>query len=557
VDARPPRVRVERGLEATMRDGTILRADAYRPGGGGPWPVLLARTPYGTQDPGVLSRLDPFGAADRGYLVVIQDCRGRFGSDGEWEPLTHEGDDGYDTVGWAANLPGADGRVAMYGPSYLGHAQWAAIRTRPPRLCAAVPAFTWSDPTDGLTTRGGVDELGLVTQWTLTLGFDVLRRRYAGNPPQLRRRLEALTTAVDGLVTHTYWELPAGDSPTLRRLGLPRPAAGHRPPDDVRIPTLVVAGWFDAFLQGSLDNHLRTREGGAPAALIVGPWSHDNQTSRIGDTDFGPTADGTRLHDGRSLLARELDWLDRQLGPGPDADPGVPPVLLFVMGADEWRGFAAWPPDATEVAWYLRDGATLSPDPPPSDSPPETFLHDAGDPVPTLGGALLLPPRFPAGPCDQRPVEQRDDVLVYTTAPMDTPLEVVGRIAVHLVADSTAPSTDWVARLCDVDGHGVSRNITDGVLRTAYTHGHRPTEHVIDLWSTAHTFLPGHRVRVQIASSCFPRWDRNLASADARDGIAASHPLPVARQRVYHDAARPSRILLPVLPATAGPDNRS
>ena len=521
MDTRPLGVRVERGLEATMRDGTILRADVYRPDGDGPWPVLLARTPYGKQDPGVLSRLDPISAAARGHLVVIQDCRGRFSSGGEWEPLTHEGDDGYDTVGWAADLHGSDRRVAMYGPSYLGYTQWAAIHTQPPELRAAVPEFTWSDPADGLITRGGAYELGLVTQWTLTLGFDVLERRYADDPTELRRRLEALNTA---LVSHTYWELPA-----LRRLGLPLPTADHRRPSDVRVPTLVVAGWFDTFLQGSLDNHLRTRDSGALAALIVGPWSHDNQTSRIGETDFGPTADGTRLDDGRPLLTRELDWLDRHLEP--DAEPDEPPVLLFVMGADEWRGFPAWPPDAVEVAWYLRAGATLSLDPPPPDSPPDTFHHDAGDPVPTLGGALLLTPQFPAGPCDQRPVEQRDDVLVYTTEPLESPLVVVGRIEVHLVAESAAPSTDWVARLCDVDGDGVSRNITDGVLRTPRGPG-RPGEHMIDLWSTAHAFLPGHRVRVQIASSCFPRWDRNLASA---------------RQTVYHDSARPSRIVLPVL----------
>jgi putative CocE/NonD family hydrolase len=540
-----PEVRAECGLEATMRDGTVLRADAYRPIGDDPRPVLLARTPYGKQDAGVLSRLDPIGAAARGYLVVIQDCRGRFRSDGRWEPFAREGTDGYDTIRWAATLPGSDGRVAMYGPSYLGYTQWAAIQARPPDLRAAVPAFTWSDPDDGLITRGGAYELGLVTQWTLTLGFDVLQRRHADDPAELRRRLEALNTALDDLVAHTYWELPADETPTLRRLGLTRPTATRRPATAGPIPTLTVAGWFDAFLQGSLDNYRAARDGGAPAALIVGPWSHDNQTGRVGETDFGPTADGARLDDRRSLSARELDWLDRHLKPGPGTEPGEPPVLVFVMGANEWRRFPAWPPDAVDVAWYLRSDAMLSPDPPPSDSPPDTFHHDPGDPVPTLGGALLLTPQFPAGPCDQRPVERRDDVLVYTSEPMRTPLEVIGRIKVHLVAASTASSTDWVARLCDVDGDGVSRNITDGVLRTPHAHADaagrgRPTEYVIDLWSTAHVFLPGHRIRVQLASSCFPRWDRNLA-------------LPVARQSVYHDIARPSRIILPVRPATAGP----
>ncbi|MEV6925318.1 CocE/NonD family hydrolase [Dactylosporangium sp. NPDC051485] len=552
MDTQPLDVTVASGLEATMRDGTVLCADTYRPAGDGPWPVLLTRTPYGRQDAGVLSRLDPIGAAARGYLVVIQDCRGRFGSQGRWEPLVHEGPDGYDTVRWAAALPGSDGRVAMYGPSYLGYTQWAAIRMLPPDLRAAVPEFTWADPGDGLITRGGAYELGLVTHWTLTLGFDVLQRRYADRPAQLQRHLEALHTALDGLVAHTYRELPAGEAPTLRRLGLPRPTAGHWSATPARIPTLTVAGWFDAFLQGSLDNHLSARAGGAPAALIVGPWSHDNQTRRIGDTDFGPIADAAALDGDRSLPQRELDWLDRRLRPGPDPEPEAPPVLLFVMGAGEWRRFPAWPPAAVEVAWYLRTGARLSPDAPPRpDSPPDSYEHDPGDPVPTLGGALLLAPQFPAGPCDQRPVEQRDDVLVYTSEPLRAALEVVGRITVHLFAESTAPSTDWVARLCDVGADGVSRNITDGVLRTGGSG--RTTEHVIDLWSTAHVFLPGHRIRVQIASSCFPRWDRNLAAAEGGEAPTA---LPRARQTVYHDAARPSRIILPALHERPAPSCR-
>jgi uncharacterized protein len=203
------------------------------------------------------------------------------------------------------------------------------------------------------------------------------------------------------------------------------------------------------------------------------------------------------------------------------------PVLLFVMGADEWRRLPSWPPESTEASWYLHGGGLLSPDSPQPDSPPDVFHHDPGNPVPTCGGGLLLTPQFPAGPVDQRQVEQRDDVLVYTSEPLTAPLEIIGRVAVHLVAASTSPTTDWVARLCDVDIDGVSRNITDGIMRTRQT---QATDILIDLWSTAHVFLPGHRIRVQIAGSCFPRWDRNLDAA---------------RQTVFHDAARPSRLVLP------------
>jgi hypothetical protein len=203
------------------------------------------------------------------------------------------------------------------------------------------------------------------------------------------------------------------------------------------------------------------------------------------------------------------------------------------MGTNQWRRFRSWPPESADVPWYLRAGGRLSLDVPEPDSPPDAYRHDPGNPVPTRGGALLMAPEFPAGPHDQRDVEERDDVLVYTTEPLDAPYEVIGRVRVHLVAESTAPSTDWVARLCDVDTGGVSRNIVDGILRT-----HRAQrEHVIDLWSTAHVFLPGHRIRVQIASSCFPRWDRNLGRAD---------------QTVYHDTARLSRVILPVVQTSPG-----
>jgi putative CocE/NonD family hydrolase len=561
-DQTPLEIEIELDLGATMRDGTVLRADAYRPTRGGPWPVLLARTPYGKQDATVLARLDPFGAARRGYLVILQDCRGRFRSDGHWTPLADESTDGYDTIGWAAKLPGADGRVGMYGPSYLGHTQWAAIEALPAALCVAVPGFTWSDPTDGLIARGGAYELGLVTHWTLTLGVNVLERRYANSPGELRRRLAALNTALDGLATGTYWELPADQAPTLRRLGLRTPTAGHPRDATAGVPTLAVAGWFDALLQGSIDNHLRARAGGAPAALIVGPWSHGNHTSRIGETEFGAVADAASVDDGGSLLTRELDWVGRYLKPERAAAASQPPVLVFVMGTNQWRRFHAWPPESVEVPWYLNAGRRLSLDPPESDSPPDAFRHDPADPVPTCGGALLMAPEFPPGPYDQRRVEERDDVLIYTSAPLREPLEVIGRITVHLVADSTAPSTDWVARLCDVDTNGVSRNITDGILRTQRTQrtqqpgthtGHRrpASAHVVDLWSTAHVFLPGHRIRLQIASSCFPRWDRNLGYPDAtaRGGadVVAQQPLTIAYQSVYHDTARPSRIILPVV----------
>jgi uncharacterized protein len=511
-----PSVDVAIDVEATMRDGTVLRADVYRPPSGGPWPVLLVRTPYDKQDPDILALLDPQAAVRRGYLVVIQDTRGRYRSEGSWEPLIHESDDGYDTVRWAARLPGANGIVGMYGPSYLGHVQWAALIAQPPELAAIVPEFTWSDPYDGLVARGGAYELGLITQWSSTLGSDVLPRDHTGQPigPPFPR-------IADGLAS-------------------------------IAAPTLTVAGWYDAFLQGSLDTYTGARDTGHPAALIVGPWSHNNQTSHIGETDFGAEASAGDVYDGSSLLSMELDWLDRHLkplkpdhtttpppsSPLPPSSP-PPPILIFVMGINEWRHLDHWPPPAVDTSWYLHTNSTLSETAPQPDEPADTYRHDPNNPVPTCGGALLLTDEFPAGPFDQHSIENRSDVLVYTSEPLENPLEVIGRVRAHIVAASTAPSIDWVVRLCDVDTNGISRNITDGILRAATAHAvaatattATPREHSVDLWSTAHVFLPGHRIRLHIASSSFPRWDLNPSDRPATASV-------------YHDTLRPSRIVLP------------
>ncbi|MFG1810544.1 CocE/NonD family hydrolase [Streptomyces sp. NPDC049040] len=526
--------------EAAMRDGAVLRADLYRPPpGGGPWPVLLARSPYGRRDPGVLARLDPPAAARRGFLVVVQDTRGRFGSDGDWEPLVHEYDDGHDTVRWAARLPGADGRVVMYGPSYLGHTQWAAIVAAPPELLAAAPEFTWADPRDGLVARGGATERGLLDQWTLGLGREVLRRTRTGRG--LARALAELTAVQDRLCAGE-WDPPA--RPSVLH-ALPRPGRPGGPPlravpadhTALRTPTLTVAGWYDAFLQGSLDNHAAARAAGHTAALIVGPWTHDDRTGRTRAHDFGPQAGEAALAGGSSLRDRTLDWLTAVLAgaphpgvapPGGGAAAAGTPVLVFVMGADEWRPLEQWPPPATPTPWYLRADAALSPVPPGPAEPPAGFLHDPADPVPTRGGALLLTSGYPAGPYDQRPVEARGDVLVHTGEALAGPLEVMGRVRATLTVGADAGPADWVVRLCDVAPDGTSRVLTDGVTRT-YAAGEREVR--VDLWSTAHVFRPGHRVRLQIAASSHPRWD-----------VAG----PPGTRTVFRDAARPSQVVLPL-----------
>jgi putative CocE/NonD family hydrolase len=551
---------IEFDVPAEMRDGTILRADVFRPAGDGSWPVLLVRSPYNKQDPRILGILDPLAAVRRGYLVVIQDTRGRYRSEGDWEPFRYERADGYDSVGWAAALPGANGSVGMYGPSYLGNAQWMAALGRPPQLKALVPAFTWADPYDGLFGRGGAIELGLSGSWSLQQGASLLARRWRDAPVERGERVADLVAEIDALATTTYWELPAGGFPAFARtdvpdLGYQRALADPSAADACRVaggysrvdlPTFNIAGWYDVFLQGSLDNHVAMSAAGRPTTLLVGPWSHGNQGPQQGEVNHGVAAGEGAVDLRASLGTLQLDWLDRWLKPAQPAAAGRSPVRIFVTGINRWRDEESWPlARAVDTPMYLRAGGGLSRAEPGVDERPDGYRYDPADPVVTHGGALLMSSEFPAGPFDQRRVEERPDVLVYTGERLDAELEVTGRVRVCLVAASTAPATDWVARLCDVDPSGVSRNLTDGIRRVTAPPG-EPVAHEIDLWSIGHVFRRGHRIRVQITSSNFPRWDRNLNTGEPAEVGTA---MVVAEQTVFHQAAWPSRIVLPVVPA--------
>src|SRR2546425_195460 len=437
------RIGGEIDLPARMRDGTTLRANVYRPEGDGPWPTLLTRLPYGKDDAGVLTVLDPVQAARRGFMVVIQDCRGRFASEGEWIPFWFEEQDGYDTVEWAARLPGSNRRVGMYGESYFGNTQWLAAVGQPPSLAAISPALTWSEPMDGLFRRGGAFELGVALPWSLQTGMNYLERAHRDIAPVIDEYDRLVEGGYDQAVLNRHG---LGDTGLFRSLDDPAFAARTRIAgrhSSVTVPSFHTAGWHDLFLQGTLDNYAAMSALGREARLLVGPWTHA--------TFADPTGD--------------------------EAD--------------------------------------------------SQFRHDPADPVPTHGGSHLMSPAFPAGPWDQSRIEQRDDVLVFTSAPLERELEVTGRVRAILHAESSDSSADWVVRLCDVHPDGRSLNLCDGILRAG---GGVPE---IDLWSTSNLFLKGHRLRVQVTSSCFPRWDRN----------------PIAgERRIHHDASRPSYIDLPVVP---------
>jgi uncharacterized protein len=553
------RVTVALDVPAPMRDGVTLRANVYRPHGDGPWPVLLARTPYGRDQPQLLAWLNPVETSRKGFIVVLQDTRGRFASDGEWTPFRFEREDGYDSVEWAARLPGSNGRVGMYCASYLGNMQWMAAIEQPPSLAAIAPSHTWAEPLDGLFARGGALELGLALPWDLQTGAGHLAKLPISDEER-GRRLATMLDDLDRLPAEGYWHLPVADNPILRRHGMPdigtiamlsnpdvpawcRVTGLH---DRVTVPSFHIGGWYDVFLQGTLDGHMAMAALGRPAQLVVGPWTHlEPFTDPIGQRCFGirGTRVGVPTHPQGDLNDEQLAWFRRHLVDDATAETkATAPVRLFVMGRNEWRDEEAWPLNRARVErWALGTGGTLNRGGPRSDRQPTEFTYDPADPVPTLGGQTVMAPAYPPGPYDQTSIEGRADVCVFTSQPLSDDLEVTGRVRVILHAESSAPSTDWVARLCDVHPDGRSYNLCDGITRIMENANHRQRVE-IDLWSTSNAFLAGHRVRVHVTCSNFPRWDRNLNTGRQRDPHVET-----ARQRIHHDAEGPSWIELPIV----------
>lgn len=582
---------VDYDVPARMRDGVTLRANIFRPAGTGPWPVLLTRLPYGKDFPLDSSVMDPAQVARRGYVVIVQDTRGRMTSEGEWEPFIHEPEDGVDTVAWAAQLPYSDGQVGMYGISYFGFTQWAAAIHRPPALKAMIPMQTWNDPFNGMLFRGGAQELGTAGSWQMQMGLDVLMRRHRNNPQALGQALYLLVKGMDELGAGGYAALPLREFAPLKQQDIAptffdsyehpmeRDFAstrslhilGHH--HNVTVPSLNIGGWYDIFSQDTLNHFQAARaEGATPEArqskLLVGPWTHGGLTNPVGELNFGFASSAALLDLKIDLVSLQLRWFDHWLK---GIDTGMlneAPVKLFVMGANTWRDENEWPlARAVETRYYLRSGGyanslsgdgRLSLEPPPEEEVyPDQYIYDPAWPTLTRGGALLMSPEYPAGPYDQRHTEERADVLVYNSDILPSDVEVTGPIKVHLWAASSAPDTDFVARLVDVHPNGYAQNLTDGIIRARYRNfaqGKAPEliepgrayEYEIDLWSTSNLFKAGHRIRLDVTSSSFPRWDRNPNTGHA---FGADAELALARQTILHDRAHPSYVILPVVPA--------
>ncbi len=537
-----------------MRDGVVLRADAYLPDGAGAVPAVLSRTPYdrsfGLTPP---ASLDPELAVAAGLALVCQDVRGQHGSGGEFHPLVTEAHDGRDTVDWIADQPWCDGRVVLAGRSYAAATQWLAAGERPPALRAIAPVVVGSDPYHGWVYQGGAFQLGFNLFWAHMMGSrkrakladDYLHLPLTDPPVLASSRSQAFYREwLEHDHDDAYWQAIAASA----RYGR------------VEVASLNVGGWYDVFLTGTLENFTRIRrEGATPAAregarLVIGPWAHGSTYGAFPDSLFKEFGDEA----GIDLAALQLAFFARHLGGGAGGG-GDPPVRLFVMGENRWRDEDDWPlARARGQAWHLRGDGGLTPEPPAGDEPPDGYRYDPADPTPTLGGPTSLPGGFMktnAGPVDQRPAEARPDVLVYSSAPLSAPVEVTGPLSAELHAATDAPDTDWVVRLSDVHPDGTSRILAEGVLRARFRDGFaaerpvtpgEPCAYAIDLGATCNVFGAGHRIRVSVTSSSFPRFDRN-PNTGHRLGTDTADDLRVAQQTIFHDAGRPSHVRLPVV----------
>lgn len=562
----PLPVSVESEVKVVMRDGVGLVADIYRPAGGGRYPVLLTRTPYDRR--GSLE-VGP-ALASHGYIVVLQDTRGRYASEGVFDPFRSEAADGYDTVEWAAALPGSDGKVGTFGGSYVGATQLLAAGARPPHLVAIHPAFTASEYYEGWTYQGGALMQWFTSSWASGLSEDTLQRRATERASPW--------TWVDTLPVAAYRVL---EPPTASELApYYRNWLAHETADDywravrvkdrygeMTVKALHQAGWNDIFSRGSIENYMGLRAGAAtPEAragqrLIVGPWGHTPTLAegRVGDVTFGK---GAEVDDAEMLLK----WADWSLKDVANEYATGAPVRLFIMGANVWRDEQEFPlARARSTRYYLHaakgansstgDGR-LSTDR-PREEKPDRFEYDPANPVRTLGGRLCcgkthLP--YHPGPADQRPNESRPDVLVYSTGPLVKDMEVTGFVSAEVWAASSAVDTDFTAMLVDVDPSGYARYLADGILRARYrTSRERPEplqpgrieRYEIDLGATANVFKAGHQLRLYVSSSNFPRFDRNLNTGEP---VATGTRMVKADQAIYHDARHPSALLLPVVP---------
>ncbi|MBU7011257.1 MAG: CocE/NonD family hydrolase [Theionarchaea archaeon] len=518
---------VEKNLKVPMRDSVVLLADHYTPRGGeGKLPTVLIRGPYGR-------RGGFFGPilAERGYQVLLQDVRGTGGSGGTFDPFFQERLDGLDTLGWMEKQPWYSGDLVTFGSSYLGFVQWAIAAEAGPKLGAIAVQIAFSD-FHGAVYPGGAFALQTFMAWVSIM-----------NDPSLLSMLSGLITW-DRKFNQALNQLPLCD--------VDKAAVGHEVPyyqqwlrhdapgdpywtrasfsaqvGEVNAPVHLLGGWYDFFLPFMIRDYAALRAAGKQPYLTIGPWAHSSFA-----------LNGVAINEALAFFDCHVKGKKGRLRDQP--------VRIWVSGIEEWQYYPDFPPPGTRPHhWHLQAGGHLTQEP-PRDSVPDTYCYDPTDPTPAVGGPLGPGIRVKAGPVDNRSLEARPDVLVYTGSPLERGLEVIGTVSAELFVYSRLEHTDFFVRLCDVDPSGKSTNVCDSLLRVVPG---RPapqedgTLHLkIDLWPTAHLFRRGHRIRLQVSSGAFPRFARNLGS---NEPLASATTLRVAEQSVHHDPIHPSAVILP------------
>ena len=546
--ALPPRrnqVMVERDVPVPMSDGTVLLATHYIPVSVASAATVLVRCPYGRSGLFALQSAQIF--AERGYHVLLQSVRGTFGSGGDFEPMRHEITDGHDTVAWLRQQSWFEGRLATYGPSYLGFVQWALAMDPPPELVAAVVHVGPHDFSRSAYRNGAFDLYNYV-MWSdmvahqESIGMLRAMTRMATAERRLRPVLGRLPVAAgygDVIGREPAWserwmEHPQATDPFWS------PMQCGTALERITVPVLLLGGWHDLFIEQTLEQYQTLASRKVPVRLVVGPWAHLNLNAK-----------GAAV-----ALPESLAWLDRYAGLGPEAArnrtgsrPGPPehPVRIWVggEGAEQWREIGGWPPPGVaQQRWYLGPNGSLGPVKPAGagpavDGPAAGFRYDPADPTPSPGGAIMA---TNAGSRDNQAVERRLDVLVFSSDPLDEPLEVIGEVAAEVSVTRDNPYADLFVRLCDVDPRGRSHNVCDGIVRLTEADPLTGTVRV-SLLGTAHRFGRGHRIRLQVAGGAFPRFARNPGNGQVD---ATTADLVPTQYDIGLDAAHPSVLLLPI-----------
>ncbi len=562
-------MRVMKNIMVPMNDGVKLATDIYTPENMTTGPVLIARTPYNKDfmDEHVMK------FAEHGYIVIVQDVRGRYSSEGKFNPHAHEKEDGLTNIQWINAQKWCNGHIGTFGASYLGGTQWLTAVNNPEGLDAMITEVTFDDTYEGMTYQSGAKILHDLRWAAASIIPDAVRRAEEETGIKETRPLPDVDTVLEAL--------PMAAHPMMDDYGLFykewlanntqgdywKKTAPNQGYDNVHVPVLNISGWYDIFVPSTLRNYMGMKKEGPTEEvrnnqyLIMGPWTHMNFTGVFPEIDYGEQASSLNM----GLMDIKLRWYDKWMK-GLDVVPMPTHVKVFVMGANRWQDEEDWPIPRTEYKPYYidskgkansssGDGRLSTTEPVSSNNEHvDTYTYDPLEPTPTVGGQVILPGENAMGPRDQQEMEKRSDVLVYTTEPLDKDVEVIGPVTMHLYASTKTLDTDFTAKLVDVNPDGRAFLLTDGIVRGRFREGTDEEvlltpdtvyEFVIDMGATANLFKKGHQIRLEIASANFPKFNRNSnTGGDIPNEKAEEYRTTI--NSVYHSKLYPSKLILPI-----------